>query len=345
MALSGSGFCSNSSLLALIAPRVTKIQPSGPMNCTPLGVFWPSPTTLRSVTVLSSRMLMVTPFGAVAPLGDVIVVRAPIGPLAAAEGIPPAEVPMAVLAVVRHHRRLSDIEIPIQPLGNRLLRKRAVDRSRGQTDDDVLEFAQASVADQFAGKPEVAVAALLAADLNNALVVAHRLHQAFAFVNGEGERFLAVDILAALHGTQVHKRVPVIGRAGDDDVDVIAFHELAKILVLLRRLAVLAELLAGSLGVAVVNVADGNHIAMPRRPATVAAALAAATDQGDAGTVVGTQRPGLRGVSLFEFHKPTRHAGGGRNGGSGLDETTTIDVENMWCHETNCTPESPDGQD
>src|SRR5438552_2232881 len=187
------------------------------------------------------------PFGAVAPLGDVVVVSAPIGHLTTAEGIPPAEVPMAVLAVVGHHRRLADVVIPIQSLWNWLLRERAVHRARGQADDYVLKFAKATVADEFAGEPEIAFAALLAADLKDALVVAHGFHEALAFVDGEGERLLAVNILAGLHREQVYKRVPVVGRARDDGVDVVALHEFAKVPVLLRHLAVLRELFGRSL--------------------------------------------------------------------------------------------------
>src|SRR5437773_10396002 len=109
MALSGKGVCNSSSLPALIEPRVTKIQPSGPMNCTPFGVFLPSPTTLRSVTVLSSTIVMVTP---------------------------------------------------------------------------LLELADTAVANQFAREAEIAVAALLAADLHDPFVFAHGSHEALAFVDG-----------------------------------------------------------------------------------------------------------------------------------------------------------------
>ena len=209
---------------------------------------------------------------------------------------------MAVLSVVRHHGRLADVEIPVQSFRNGHFREWAVDRAGGQTHDDMLELADAAVANQFAGEAEIAVAALLAADLNDALVVAHRFHEAFAFVNGERERFLGVDILAGLDRKQVHERVPVVGRAGDDDVNVIALHELAKVLVLLRHLPVLRELLGRGLGMAVVHVADREHVSEVGGAAAVAAALSAATDQGDAGTVIRTERlraarPGLRSSS------------------------------------------------
>ena len=200
----------------------------------------------------------------------------------------------------------------------------------------MLELADAAVANQFTSEPEIAVAALLAADLNDALVVAHGFDEAFAFINGERERFLGVNILAGLDRQQVHERVPVVGRAGDDGVNVIALHELAKVLVLLRHLAVLGELLGRGLGMAVVHVADGEHVAEVGGASAVAAALSAATDQCDAGTVIGTERLGLGGMGFFEFEEPSRHAGGGGDGSGGLEETAAIDVENLWCHASDC---------
>jgi hypothetical protein len=180
---------------------------------------------------------------------------------------------MAVLAVVRHHRRLADVVIPIQSIGSRLLRERAVHRPRGQADDYVLQLANSTVADEFACEPEIALAALLAADLEDALVVARGFLEALAFVDGEGERLLAVNILAGFHRKQVYKRVPVVGRARDDGVYIIALHELAKVLVRLRHLAVLRELLGRSLGMAVINVADGKHVTVRGRTRAIATAL------------------------------------------------------------------------
>jgi hypothetical protein len=47
----------------------------------------------------------------------------------------------------------------------------------------VLKLADAPVADQLAGQPEIAVAALLAANLKDALAGTHGFHEALAFVN------------------------------------------------------------------------------------------------------------------------------------------------------------------
>ena len=71
-------------------------------------------------------------------------------------------------------------------------------QARRQTDGDLLELADASVAHQFAGQAEPPVAALLGAGLEHDLVVAHGLDQPLAFVDGQRQRFLAVDVLLRL---------------------------------------------------------------------------------------------------------------------------------------------------
>src|SRR6185369_16148252 len=84
--------------------------------------------------------------GPIAPLCNIVVVRAPIRHLAAAEGVPPTEVPMTILAVVREHRRLTDVEVPIQSFGNRFLREGSADGARRQADDDVLKLPDTPIA-------------------------------------------------------------------------------------------------------------------------------------------------------------------------------------------------------
>ena len=66
------------------------------------------------------------------------------------------------------------------------------------------------------------------------LCCAHLLHQALALVDRERERLLAVDVLAGPGGGDVDQRVPVVGRAVDDDVDVVALEQLAEIVELVR---------------------------------------------------------------------------------------------------------------
>src|SRR6516164_1741535 len=63
-----------------------------------------------------------------APLGDVIVVGAPVGHLAAGVIVPPAEVVEAALRVVLDLRRLPEPEVPVQPLRRRARHERAAAR-------------------------------------------------------------------------------------------------------------------------------------------------------------------------------------------------------------------------
>jgi len=71
-------------------------------------------------------------------------------------------------------------------IGKTTLWEWAVDRASGQTNDDMLEFADAVVANQFASEPEISIAALLAADLNDALVRTHRFHEVMAVAKHYG---------------------------------------------------------------------------------------------------------------------------------------------------------------
>ena len=68
-------------------------------------------------------------------------------------------------------------------------------------------------------------AALLRARLEYPSRFALHFDQAFAFVNRQRQRLLAVDILAGLHGGNGHERVPVVDRGADHGVDVLAFEQ------------------------------------------------------------------------------------------------------------------------
>src|SRR4051812_39732401 len=169
--------------------------------------------------------------------------RTPISHLPAAELIPPAEIPVMIVPIERNLRSLSEIIIPIEAGGNRLFRKWAFDRPSRQSDHNVLKFSNAAIAHEFAGETEITIAALLAADLENAFIIAHGFHETFAFVDGESERLLRIDVLASFQREQIDERVPMVWCAGDDRVHVIALHYLAKIIIPLRRLAVFGETL------------------------------------------------------------------------------------------------------
>ena len=72
-----------------------------------------------------------------------------------------------------------------------------------------------------------AVAALLRADLHDAARLLDDLAEDLAFVDRQRQRLLGVDVLAGLAGGDVDGRVPMVGRAVDDHVDVVAVEQLA----------------------------------------------------------------------------------------------------------------------
>src|ERR1043166_2179888 len=179
--------------------------------------------------------------------------RAPVGHLAAGELIPPAKIPVAIMAVVIGLRRLAEPEVPIQFRRHRERGEGAFARAGGQRDNDVLEFAYPAIAHQLASEAEIVVAALLAADLKNGLMLLDGFDQALAFIDGQGEGLLTVYILAGFDRREVHQRMPMVRRAVDDAVNILALEEFAEILVASGRfLAFHRELLRSGFGVFVV---------------------------------------------------------------------------------------------
>jgi hypothetical protein len=136
--------------------------------------------------------------------------------------------------------------------------------------------------------------------------------RAAAFVDREGERLFAVDVFARLHGAEVDQCVPMVGRGVDDHVHVVALQHAAKITVDLRRSLALDREPRRSLGRMLrVDVADGHDIAVIRRVGRDAPALPAATDEGDAGPVVGPEPTWARRFRRHELplDRPQRQPG------------------------------------
>lgn len=86
---------------------------------------------------------------------------------------------------------------------------------------DAEDAADASGADKFGGTDEAMVVfgALLAAGLEDAVVLADGLDHGPALVEALGEGFFAVDVLAGAGGVEDLVDVPVVGGADDDGVD------------------------------------------------------------------------------------------------------------------------------
>ena len=134
---------------------------------------------------------------------------------------------MAALGDVFDRHCLALPHVPIEADGNRGGGKWSFMRAGGNAGDNVCEFSDSSVADEFAGEPETFIAALLAAGLENAFGFVDGVYEVAAFVNGEGQRFFAVDIFAGVDGGNVDEGVPVVGCGVDDDVNVVALENFA----------------------------------------------------------------------------------------------------------------------
>ena len=94
-----------------------------------------------------------------------------------------------------------------------------------------VEQADAAVADQFAGLAEPGVGPLLAACLEDAFFAGHGITQDPPLVDRVGQGFLDVGVLAVAHGVERSEDMPVVGRANQHGIDVVAAGDFAKVAV------------------------------------------------------------------------------------------------------------------
>ena len=94
-----------------------------------------------------------------------------------------------------------------------------------------LDLAQPAAPDDLGRLAEIAedVGPLLAAGLEDAVVLPGRVDAPLALGQRQRERLLAVDVLARLHRLDRRDRVPVLGRGDADRVDVLAADQLAEV--------------------------------------------------------------------------------------------------------------------
>jgi len=83
-----------------------------------------------------------------------------------------------------------------------------------------FQFADASVADEFAAEAAGGHRSLLASGLDDAFVFTCGVDEDSAFADGEGQWFFAVDVFARLAGVDAVECVPVIRGCDDDGIDV-----------------------------------------------------------------------------------------------------------------------------
>ena len=264
------------------------------------------------------------------PIGDVVVVRTPVGHRAAGILIPKAKRPVAALDDVVGARRLALPEIPVEPRRNRRLGKRPAAQSSRQPYGGFLEFSDAAVAHELAGEAETLRAALLRAGLQDDLVFAHGADHLPALVDRQRERLFGIHVLAGFRRGDVDQRVPVVGRGVDDHVNVLPRQQPAEIGIARGRLALDGEFFHGARDVGGIDIAHREHLAVAARVDGVARALAAAADQRDAGAVVGRGAGdgGFRGGEVA-LEKPPRQPGRGGGHRAFADERATREVEEV----------------
>ncbi len=134
--------------------------------------------------------------------------------------------------MVRNPWRRSHIEIIVQMLRHLGIppHKFAV-AAVGQANVDVVNPADAAVADQFAGLLELVARALHAAGLKDHTVAGDGVDHRPALGQIVGERLLAVDVLSGIGRRYALRGMPVVGRGDDNRVDIVAGEEFAEVMI------------------------------------------------------------------------------------------------------------------
>ena len=270
------------------------------------------------------------------PLGNVDVMRAPVGQLAARVFVPPAKLvmtsrlfllPLLPDAVI-DQRRLAEPLLPIQVfwhvgLGNRLARRRAANGAL-----DALDLPQPSRPAERDRPQEtmnlrlvvVVFAPLLSADLKDAIRFVKHLANLLAFSNGQRQRLLAVNVFPSLHRFDGDFRMPMVGRDNGHHVDVFAVEYLA-VVFKDGNLVLAFGLLLCRPGVFRIDVADSNRVGILLCLADnlpPAAARADATQHGPLIRTLEVIRPRIR------HRKPERNAAGGCRRGRRFQKVAPI---------------------
>ena len=133
-------------------------------------------------------------------------------------------------------------------------------------------------------------APLLRPHLDDAVVAAGGVDHHAPFADRQRERLLDVDVLAGLARHDGRDRVPVIGGADDDGVDVLAIEHTPEIARRERRrlVVILLDAIGGLRDLLIVYIAQCHALrAQAQRGAQVCTPLAAAADERHADAPVG----------------------------------------------------------
>jgi len=161
-------------------------------------------------------------------------VRAEIGrlPVGVVEDVAPAV--EAAFDVIRGLGGRAEPEVVVETFRNGLrlpARFRAWKTVGCRGRPHAADLADPPVAHQLARPAHTRTGAELGAGLEHAVVLADRLDHLASLVDGQRQGFLAIDILARLHGRDGNQGVPVIGDDDRHGVDVRPCEQFAEVLV------------------------------------------------------------------------------------------------------------------
>ena len=236
------------------------------------------------------------------------------------EGAPPAFVRQAIIGTQRGR---AGPHFVIEKVGHRLDGRVAVGAHvEIAAEVDVADLSEQPGLDNLLLRvDEVRRALALRADLHHAFVFARGIKHGFAFTHVSADWLLAVHLGAGFNRSECVKRVPMIRRTDEHDVEVLRLEHLAVIVVgarLFPGLLSLAGDLDGFGEHVLVRIADGDdfdgrHL---NEAPEVAFAIPARADQPDA--------PGLAIANVERISAERRH---GDRGGRGLEKPASGDVE------------------
>ena len=165
--------------------------------------------------------------GAHEPVGNIYVVRAPVGDQAAAVLVPRAEAEAARLESPLGRRTLP--HVPVETGRNRLLGLLGTRVRPGLHDADVGDVAQDAAVDDLLGLGEMIPASLLRADLDDLFALLIGVEHRVEPHDRVGRRLLDIDVLARRDRIDGLLRVPVVGRRDEDRIDVLAVEDAAMV--------------------------------------------------------------------------------------------------------------------
>ena len=139
-------------------------------------------------------------------------------------------------------------------------------------------------------EPVLVLAPLLGADLEDPAGLLHHRAELLPLVDRQGQRLLAVNVLAGPERGDRDRGVPVVGRADRDDVDVVAIEQLAVVFVDVALARADLLVVAGGLGVRAIDVAEGQDVAILLDRPGIPLAHASVANAADPRPLVGRTR-------------------------------------------------------